>query len=85
LNRSNKPIGPIQTSEPEDALVTRPDLDVVVRHLPPGGAAFVTCLCTDETLGAAATAALADSSHFDLAANIVGMLEAGAFTEARGA
>ena len=26
---------------PEDALITRPDVEVVVRHLPPGGAVFL--------------------------------------------
>jgi hypothetical protein len=53
---------------------------VVVRHLPPGGAGFLMRLIAGEALGTAAAAALADTPAFDLAANIAGMLEAGAFT-----
>ena len=81
-NRSDGPVGRIEATEPEDALVTRPGLEVIVRHLPPGGAVFLTRLIAGEPLGAAAAAALADSPAFDLSANIAGMLEAGAFTAA---
>jgi hypothetical protein len=79
-NRSSDPVGPIDAAEPEDALVTRPRLEVVVRHLPPGGAAFLAHLMAGEPLGAAASAGMADSPAFDLATNIGGMLEAGAFS-----
>jgi hypothetical protein len=78
-NRSEGPVSRIEATEPEDALVTRPRLEVIVRRLPPGGAVFLTGLIAGEPLGVAATAALADSSAFDLSANIAGMLEAGAF------
>jgi hypothetical protein len=78
-NRSDGPVGRIEASEPEDALVTRPRLEIVVRHLPPGGAVFLTHLIAGEPLGAAAAAAFADSPGFDLSANLAGMLEAGAF------
>jgi hypothetical protein len=78
-NRDSDPIGPIEAKGPEDALVTRPKLEVVVRHLPPGGAVFLTHLIPGETLGAAVSAATADSSAFDLPANIAGVLAAGAF------
>lgn len=78
-NRSDGPVGPIVATEPEDALVTRPDMDVVVRRLPPGGALFLTRLAMGEPLATAAATALAASSDFDLPANIAGMLEAGAF------
>jgi hypothetical protein len=79
-NRSDDPVGRIETSGPEDALVTRPHLEVMVRLLPPGGAVFLTNLIVGEPLGVAAAAALAESPDFDLSANIVGMLAAGAFT-----
>jgi hypothetical protein len=79
-NRSANPVGPIDATGPESALVTRPALDVVVRTLPPGGFAFLDCLIKGETFGAAVAAAIAASPEFDLSANIVGMLEAGAFT-----
>jgi hypothetical protein len=81
-NRSKGPVGRIEVAGPEDALVTRPSLEVVVRRLPPGGAAFLTRLMAGEPLGVAAAAALTDSPAFDLSGNIAGMLEAGAFTAA---
>ena len=62
--------------------MTRPGLEVVVRRLPRVGAVFLTRLIAGELLGAAAVAALADSSEFHLPANIAGMLEGGAFTVA---
>jgi hypothetical protein len=82
-NRSDGPAGRIETPAPEDALVTRPNLEVAVRRLPPGGAVFLMGLIAGEAFGAAAAMALADSPAFDLPANIAGMLEAGAFTAIR--
>jgi len=79
-NRSDGPVRRIEATEPEDALVTRPGLEVIVRRLPPGGAVFLTCLIAGEALGVAAAAALADSPAFDLSGNIAGTLAAGAFT-----
>ncbi|MEX0753406.1 MAG: DNA-binding domain-containing protein [Xanthobacteraceae bacterium] len=79
-NRSGDPIDRIEATEPEDALVIRPRLEVTVRRLPLGGAVFLTRLIASEPLGAAAAAAFADSAVFDLAGNIAGMLAAGAFT-----
>lgn len=64
---------------PEDALITRPGLEVTVRHLPPGGAAFVTELIGGATLAAAAMTAAAAAPDFDLAANLAGIISAGAF------
>lgn len=80
-NRSDNPVGRIAATEPEDALVTRPEMDVVVRRLPRGGALFLSCLAAGEPLGTAAATALANSPEFDLSGNIAGMLEAGAFIE----
>ncbi len=82
-NRSNEPVGRIDASVPEDALITRPDLDVVVRHLPPGGAVFLSSLMSGQSLGEAALSALQASASFDIAASIAGMIEAGAFTAIR--
>jgi hypothetical protein len=78
-NRGDGPVGRIEATGPEDALVTRPGLDIVVRHLPPDGAVFMTRLIAGDRLGQAAASALAESPEFDLAANIAGMLDAGAF------
>jgi hypothetical protein len=78
-NRGEGPVGPIGTSDPEDALVTRPALDVCIRRLPPGGAVFLTALADGKSLGDAASAALAEAPDFDLSGNIAGLLSAGAF------
>jgi hypothetical protein len=68
--------------EPEDTLVTRPDLEVVATRLPPGGATFLARLIAGDSLGAAAAQALAECPSFDLSGNIAGFLEAGAFVAA---
>ncbi|BCG97731.1 HvfC/BufC N-terminal domain-containing protein [Mesorhizobium sp. 131-2-1] len=81
-NRRDAPVGRIEAVDPEDALVTRPGLEVFVRHLPPGGAVFIAHLISGEALGAAAAAAFAESLEFDLSASIAGALQAGAFTAA---
>ncbi|MDA9431782.1 HvfC/BufC N-terminal domain-containing protein [Bradyrhizobium sp. CCBAU 51627] len=79
-NRDGAPVGRIDASTPEDALITRPEFDVTVRHLPPGGAIFATSLMQGRPLVEAATAAVEASAGFDIAANIAGLIEAGAFT-----
>jgi Putative DNA-binding domain len=81
-NRSSEPAGRIDAGAPEDALVTRPHFDVVVRHLPPGGAVFLTELMAGRPLGEAAATTLATTPAFDIASNIAGIIEAGAFTAA---
>jgi hypothetical protein len=78
-NRGNDPGDRIDASTPEDALITRPDLDVMLRRLPPGGATFIESLMSGRLLGEAAASALEISPSFDIAANIAGMIEAGAF------
>jgi hypothetical protein len=80
MNRVEGPITPLRSSAAEDALITRPEMDVTVRLLPPGGAAFVSSLIEGATLGAAAATAFAEAPAFDLAANVAGVLEAGVFT-----
>ena len=79
-NRGTDPVSRIDASKPEDALITRPDLDVVVRHLPPGGAVFLGYLISGHSFGEAAASALDASSSFDLTQTIAGMIQAGAFT-----
>jgi hypothetical protein len=78
-NRVDGPVGRIDASKPEDALVTRPALDVAVRRLPPGGAVFLTTLISGAPLGDALDKALEEDPGFDLSANLVGMFEAGVF------
>jgi hypothetical protein len=79
-SRSDRPASHVEGGGPEDALLTRPALEVEVRRLPSGGAIFLSHLIAGEPLGAAASAALSDGPSFDLSANIRGLLEAGAFT-----
>ena len=79
-NRDDAPVMRIDASTPEDALITRGEFDVAVRRLPPGGAVFAHHLMSGRPLGEAAAAALEAASEFDIAANIVGLIEAGAFT-----
>ncbi len=80
MNRTEGPVTPLRSANAEDALVTRPAMEVVVRLLPPGGAVFLTSLVAGETLAAAATAAFAEAPSFDLAASLAGIIEAGVFT-----
>ena len=79
-NRGEGAFDQIDAGTPEDALIARPDVDVVVRHLPEGGAVFLENLMAARSLGEAAAAALEASPSFDIAANIAGMIQAGAFT-----
>ena len=79
-NRDAGAAGAIDASIPEDALITRPDIEVIVSRLPQGGATFLTSLLSGGSLGDAAVAASDDSPDFDLATNISGLVEAGAFT-----
>ncbi|WP_128935856.1 DNA-binding domain-containing protein [Bradyrhizobium zhanjiangense] len=79
-NRDSAPVARIDASTPEDALITRPELDVMVRRLPPGGAVFAERLASGEPLGGAAASALDACPDFDLTFNITGLIEAGAFT-----
>ena len=79
-NRDSAPVARIDASAAEDALITRAEFDVAVRHLPPGGAVFATRLMSGQPLGEAAALALEASSDFDIVSNIAGLIEAGAFT-----
>jgi len=62
----------------EDALVVRPKLDVEVRHLPEGGAAFVLALKEGASLQEAAARAMDGAPAFDLAVNLAGLVGSGA-------
>jgi hypothetical protein len=80
MNRVEGPVAPLESGAAEDALVTRPEMEVTVRLLPLGGAAFLTSLIAGETLGAAAAGGFAEAPSFDLTGSIAGMIEAGVFT-----
>jgi len=65
----------------EDALVTRPEADVLARILPPGGWEFASALFAGASLGEAAQACACDG--FDSGCHVVGLIEAGAFQSFR--
>ncbi|WP_031364506.1 DNA-binding domain-containing protein [Caballeronia sordidicola] len=77
MNRANGPVSPLRSSESEDALVTRPEQEVIVSRLPAGGATFLAGLIGGATLGEAIAAAFAEAPSFDLQANLAGMISAG--------
>jgi hypothetical protein len=82
-NRASDPVGRIETTAPESALITRPALDVEVRRLAPGVDRFLDGLMAGGPLGNAAASASETHAEFDLAAAIRTMLEAGAFAAIR--
>jgi hypothetical protein len=81
MNAGEAALASIEDCGAEDALVVRPQLDVQVRRLPVGGAAFLGALATGATLGDAAVSAAAGYPEFDLAANLAGLIGAGLATE----
>lgn len=83
MNAGEREIAPIEDAGAEDALVLRPHLQVLVQRLPPGGADFIAALQAGHSLAAAADHAMACDPGFDLAANLAGLIGAGAITNAR--
>jgi hypothetical protein len=79
-NRGDGPVRRIESATAEDTLITRPENEVMVRCLPPGGATFLMKLLAGNALGEAAAFAIETSSDFDLSANLAGMIDAGVFT-----
>ena len=57
--------GSVTSSRPEDALITRLDLEVEVHRLPPGGAVFIDCLMSKATFREAADKAAVADRWFD--------------------
>ena len=77
MNSNEQALAPIDNWRREDALVSRPCLDVEIRALPPGGAAFLLALAAARSLGEAAEAAFDGHSDFDLTSNVAGLIGAG--------
>ena len=72
--------GPVDfDSSGEDVLVVRPQAEVEVRSMPPGGAEFVAALATGKTLAEATKSAMSPDGLFDLSANLAALIGAGAF------
>jgi hypothetical protein len=81
MNSGEAELRPIDEDGPEDALVLRPQLDVLMHRLPPGGASFLQALASSRSLGEAAESAAAHCGEFDVAANLLGALSAGVLTQ----
>lgn len=64
---------------PQSVLVTRPDLEVGLHLLPPGGGLFVTALLEGAMLGEAATQAVAHTATFSLSGCLSDCLSKGVF------
>ena len=82
VNRNSDTVPPIDTAQPQDALVTRPAHDVMVTRLPDGHAAFFERLLAGDTLAGAAEAGAGAAASFDITEAIGGLLSTGAFTAA---
>jgi hypothetical protein len=80
MNAGDLELGPVDDSVAEDALVLRPGLEVTVRSLPAGGAAFLIALAAGATLAGAADKAMSDDARFDLTVNLAGLFGSGAVT-----
>jgi Putative DNA-binding domain len=72
-------VAPIENWRPEEALITRPGGEVLLRVLPAGGYAFASALLTGASVAQAHQAAGVEA--FDAGAHLVGLIEAGALTK----
>jgi hypothetical protein len=77
MNAGEAPLAAIEDWRGEDAVIIRPALDVEVRRLPAGAAAFLQSLKAGAPLGEAAGIALHANSDFDLAINLAALVSAG--------
>lgn len=82
-NRASAPVGRIDASCAEDALITRPDSEVVVRRLAPGHAEFLLAVMAGRSLAEAAAAGAGAHDAFDLADGFATLLESGACASAQ--
>jgi hypothetical protein len=83
MNAGEGPVDAVDFSVAESALIVRPDAEVHVRVVPPGGAQFIAALRQGETLGGAIGTALAADDRFDAAGNLAGLVAAGALSAIR--
>jgi hypothetical protein len=81
MNSGEAGLRPIDDDGAEDALVTRPQHDVLMHRLPPGGARFLQALAAGRSLGEAAESAAAGCGEFDAVANLTGAFSAGVLTQ----
>jgi Putative DNA-binding domain len=80
-DRSGADLDGLDPLQQEAGLLTRPDCDVQLRHLPKGGLTFLSALIAGSTLAQAVTMTLEEDTGFDVAAAIGAMMAAGVFTQ----
>jgi hypothetical protein len=73
-------LGAIDLDQPEDTIVLRAGLDVLVLRLPPGGAEFTAALLRGGSLADAGGVAAAAAPSFDLSAVLALLMSRGALT-----
>ena len=78
MNAGEAKLRPIDENVAEDALILRSDLEVTVRALPLGGAAFIAALLSGADLAEAAERAAGEDARFDLTGNLAGLIGSGA-------
>jgi hypothetical protein len=81
MNAGEAELGPVDETAAEDALILRAGLEVTVRALPPGGAAFIAALRDGANLAEATGRAAAEDARFDLTGNLAGLIGSGAITD----
>ena len=81
MNSGGQQLAAIEDWRGEDALVTRPRLDVEVRLLPSGGATFLHALGSGHPISAAAEVAFADHAEFDLSRGLAELISSGVVIE----
>lgn len=77
-HQTDGPVVPPGDWVAEDGMVVRPDAEVLVHRLPPGGRAFALAVRAGAPLGEAAEAGIAAAASFDFGGNLVGLFQAGA-------
>lgn len=77
-NTFDRDVSSVDAGAAEDALVTRPQLQVDVRALRPGGSAFAEALSQGQSLAAADAAATAADARFELTAGLADLFASGA-------
>ena len=70
MNAGRLPIAPICDWHAQSVVIARPQREVVVHRLPPGGDAFLAALAEAQNLAKAAAAAMAADGDFDLGCNL---------------
>ena len=81
MNIGLRPLAEIRDWRGQAALISRPEFEVEVRALPPGGATFLKTLGQTATLAHAAESALAEAADFDLPLNLAALFSTGLVTQ----